>query len=363
MRIVTYPRDGNPYQDNLHEALAHVGINADYLPERTASQTVNLLMLPVELSLARLRGTRVVHLHWVFRFSLPWTQKWSPLRHITWWWFRCVLWWIEIIGLRLVWTMHNALPHRQVFPDDTTARTVLLRHCHALITHSSAAVDQARSRGWSLPPVTVIPHGPALRSTHLVTSPDDEHARSVRADLGIPQQTALVGIVGRIDPYKGADSLIDAVLRAGDDVRVLIAGRCDDEALRRRLLTRAAQSDQVILKLGWLEDAQFASYLSALDVAVLPFTSVTTSGSAIAALNAGVPVAMPRSAGVTELPDSCVHLYDNLDDAISWIVGLDEMDVARLSQAAISWSAHWGWADVARETASVYRAATRAERR
>ncbi len=88
---------------------------------------------PLELTAARLTGTRLVHLHWVFGFVLPGGRR---ARRAAQCWFALVIAVIRLLGMRLVWTAHNVLPHEPVFADDRAARRRLVRASDLVIAHS-----------------------------------------------------------------------------------------------------------------------------------------------------------------------------------------------------------------------------------
>ena len=56
-------------------------------------------------------------------------------------WYAMILAWARIIGLRIVWTLHNVLPHGRLFVDDIAARRRLLRACDLVIARSEASLQ------------------------------------------------------------------------------------------------------------------------------------------------------------------------------------------------------------------------------
>ena len=146
LKVAAFPRDTNPYQELLHAALRAHDVEADYLPMPTPSRTLNLLLLPVILTRVRVGGTRVLHLHWVFAFSLPGASQVPLVRLMAQVWFGLVLLTCRALGIRVVWTAHNLLPHDQVFWDDRAGRRMLLRRASAVIVHDKRVIDELRLR-------------------------------------------------------------------------------------------------------------------------------------------------------------------------------------------------------------------------
>lgn len=351
------PKDKNPYQSRLSEALAGHGVTAQVGLRPTGSATLNLLVLPLSLLHQRLRGVRILHLHWLFTM-VPGSSAHS-LRRRRWWraWFGCQLWWARLLGLRVVWTAHNFLPHTPIFDDDVAARRTLIAHCDAVIAHSEDALAKLHEFGVPLPGCAeVIRHGPMLA----LPVPS---RREARQRLGLPPEARIVGLVGRLEAYKGVDELVDTMRQLASDGRLptgtvlVLAGACRDRGLRRRLRSLGAEAPWLHLALGYSDDETFLAYLAALDLAVLPFRAITTSGSAIAALEAGTPVLLPRSVGDLGLPTDATLRYDDLREGLMQVLSLPDDTIAGMAQAAQAWAHGWTWDDVAARTAAVYRTA------
>lgn len=168
LSIVVFPKDRNPYQHNLYDALAQQGVRISYVGAHTGSRTTNLALLPLELGARRLRGAQVLHLHWVWGFMLTGADRWMPMRRLTGIWYAAILAWARLIGLRIVWTLHNVLPHERLFVDDVAARRRLLRACDLVIAHSEASLQALEQQVGQPRHACVIPHGPVRdRSTRL----------------------------------------------------------------------------------------------------------------------------------------------------------------------------------------------------
>ena len=172
MKMLVLPRDPNPYQGLLYGALGRLGVRIRYLGELTPSHTVNLLLLPAELAWHRMAGTRVVHLHWVFPFTLPGARRFPVLRRLGQAWFLLWLRACRALGLRLVWTAHNVLPHAPVFADDVAARRALVRASDLVLAHSAGGAGRtgragrgpAAERGYRAWPAARSPRPPRCAS-------------------------------------------------------------------------------------------------------------------------------------------------------------------------------------------------------
>lgn len=329
MKVLVFPRDRNPYQERLHAEMRRRGAAVRYLGEATPSRTLNLLLLPAELVLRRLSGWRTVHLHWVWGFAPPDAPRLPVTRRVARWWFGAFLATTRLLGQRLVWTAHNALPHEPVFDDDLAARRALVAAADLVIVHGKGTVGELGRLGVRPRRVARIPHGPLGR-------PDRRDGGDRIAADGVVR----LAFVGRVQPYKGVVDLLTAMSRLADaPLRLQVVGACPDPVHRAAVEALAATSPHpVALTLAHVPDEHLEEAVLAADAVVLPFRRATTSGSAILALELGRPVIVPDLPGLADLPDDAVVRYDGslsgLTDAIRGFVAMPAAARARLRDAA-----------------------------
>lgn len=347
MKVMVLPReDTNPYQELLYGEMRRRGARIAYLGQLTPSQSLNLLLLPLETAVRRLGGTRVVHLHWVYAFGLPASERSAAIRRATEYWFTAWLWLLRLLSVRLVWTAHNVLPQGQVFGDDLRARRRLVPACDLVIAHSKATLDQLAALGMVPRRSVVIPHGP-------FTAPADLARCRTPGDGREPRQLLFFG---KIRPYKGVETLLEAfaALPPELDAHLTVAGECDP-SLAAELTRLAGKSPgRVTLRFEWIPDEEAARLLHRADAVVLPFRKITTSGSAMLALGHGLPLVIPDLPGLAELPDDAVVRYDGtrqgLHDALAGIILADTAVLAKMSSAAHAYCAATNWTQIAQQT-------------
>lgn len=349
MKILVLPRDANPYQRLLYGEMQRLGVQVTYLGELTPIQTLNLLLLPLEVVVRRLAGACVLHLHWVFAFSLPGARGFPAMRWVAQAWFLVVLRVCRMLGVHLVWTAHNVLPHEPVFADDVFARRALVEASDLVLVHSQSTLNELAALGAVPRRNAVIPHGPISSSPAV---------GSLRTP-GAGDRPREFLFFGRIREYKGVDDLLAAFLAMPDDVaaHLTIAGRCDDPRLRSRLYALARRGGaRVLLRLEQVPGDEVAQLLGAADVVVLPFRRVSTSGRAMLALSHGRPLIVPDLAGLTDLPDQAVLRYDGevarLGDALVSLACADNETLAAMSAAARSYASQTTWQEIAERTVS-----------
>ena len=107
--------------------------------------------------------------------------------------------------------------------------------------------------------------------------------------------------VGRIQRYKGIDTLLTAYLAIPAHLRMplVIAGSGEFSSAEAELL-KEARGDGVIVVNRWLSDAEAASLVDAARFVVLPYTSATQSGVIPLASVFGTPAIASDTGGIAE---------------------------------------------------------------
>ena len=359
MRVLALPRDPNPYQGLLYGEMRRLGVSVRYIGEPTRSRTLNLLLLPLEILAGRIAGARVVHLHWVFAFTLPGEGRFPVLRRLAYAWFRVWLRTCRMLRMRLVWTAHNVLPHQPVFADDVSARRALVDASDLVLAHSQSALAELAVLGAVPRRSAVIEHGP------LAPAPSAGALRTPGSGDG-PRQFVFFG---KIEEYKGVEDLLAAFLALPGDTpaRLTVAGQCEDPRLRSRLHELARRGGgRIALRLEHVPAAEVTPLLSAADAVVLPFRRVTTSGSALLALSHGRPLVVPDLVGLADLPDQAVLRCNGgipgLAGALARLAHADRGVLAAMSTAAGEHLSQTTWQEIAERTAIEMRLVLRGER-
>lgn len=350
MKILVFPRDdATPYQRLLYGEMQGLGVQIRYAGRMTASHTCNLLLLPVELVVWRMAGIRLVHLHWVFAFSFPGAGNSRILRWLAQVWFVVCLGTIKLLGMRLVWTAHNVLPHAPVFADDVAARRTLVAISDLVIAHSHMTLRELAALGAVPRAYAIVPHGPLL--------PDVTNAPLRVPGTGEAPRQLL--FFGRVEPYKGVEDLLQAFMSLGDGIcaHLTVAGKCHEPGLRRRLNALTQESErEVNLRLEHVPEKEVTQLLSSADAVILPFRQVTTSGSVMLALSHGRPLVIPDLAALAHLPEEAVVRYDGsvggLTAALEQVICADNTSMASMSVAASAYAATTTWHEIAARTVS-----------
>jgi glycosyltransferase involved in cell wall biosynthesis len=137
--------------------------------------------------------------------------------------------------------------------------------------------------------------------------PSPEERATRRQAFGAPAGTAVVGLVSRLVPGKGIETLLDAVPELvrrleGRGLQVLVAG---DGPLRPGLEARAATLPAPVRFLGFQPDVRLV--LAACDVSVVPSRAEGFGLVALEAMAMGLPVAASDTSSLPELVNPGVN--------------------------------------------------------
>lgn len=184
----------------------------------------------------------------------------------------------KFLGIKIVYTVHNVLPH-----DTGERHRPLYRKLYQLADHLICHDVNAQRRliqEFACDPVriSVIPHGQLLAPRQHSTQ------ASARQRLGIPQNSCLVLWQGILRPYKGVDFLLQAwsqISLSHPNARLAIVGTGEETLLQqvRDRVTALNLSSSVRLALRFVSVAELEDVHTAADVLVYPYAEATTSGA------------------------------------------------------------------------------------
>lgn len=350
IRVVVLPKASNPYQRLLYEPLKH-RLTAVY----GKTSRWQFCSYPSLLLQERLGGTRLVHLHWLYWLTVP--LPWQHLRQITSainvyvFLFLC-----RLLGMKLIWTVHNILPHETQTANDQAIAKRLSRQAVRKIVHTNYTVKQMKAKGLNVNNVAVIPHGNYIDSyTNTVSRTD------ARRKFGIGTSETVILFFGLIRPYKGIEDLIKSfksLSAHNKNLRLVIAGSCSDSRLKASLQA-SINGYNVDFYEGFVADEAVQYYFKAADIVCLPFKAVTTSGSILLALSFGKPVVAPLAGALTDLPQDIGYFYnakpkDGLTKTLQLVVSQTDK-LSALGETGRKYAQTLNWETIANSTYQVYK--------
>jgi beta-1,4-mannosyltransferase len=311
MQIAMYPYAENPYQVLLVRALE--GQNCNILKLQR-----NNNRLPVQL-LSQFRNAGVVHLHWIDHLYDARTRLVAMARTAV---FFAMLLVLRIRGTRIIYTLHNLVPHRTKRPRfHRIVQGLIIELADATIVHSQAALTVARKTFGQRCKFHVIPHG---RCEGFY--PDEVSRSQARAQLKIPDDAKVALFLGGMGKYKGVQALLESAEElARRNVLLVLAGDTSElEKSAWDLLRRPSQKN-VLLHEGFVPDSHIQYFMRSADCLVLPYVESFTSGMAFLGLSFRLPIVGTKATAFDEMIDLELCLPCHPDDPTSVAEAIDRV--------------------------------------
>jgi beta-1,4-mannosyltransferase len=352
MKILVFPKDPNPYQELLYKDMPkpftrrYITWHVHKFSLLTAMPTLFSKML-----IYRFLGFKIIHLHWTYPFAVPEQIPFSRL--LTSLNAYLFLIFVKLLGYKLVWTIHNLMPHEQESLNDLKIIRSIVLMAGAIIAHSSQTIIDMKKLKISKDHVTVIPIG---NYDNLYPAKLDK--QKSRTQLGVKKTEVVILFFGLIRAYKGVDDLLVA-FRAlkTKNVRLIIAGNCDDIVLTKKILSMS-QGLNVDFYDEFIPDDEVSKYFNAADIVCLPFKKVTTSSSILLAMSFKKATIAPRLGALNDIPDSAFIGYDpkdkgSLENALNLAAASPKL-VMKVSKSGYEYSKSLSWGTIAKQTRDLF---------
>ncbi len=237
------------------------------------------------------------------------------------------------ISARVVWTVHNGIPHQIKFVESFLhLRRAVARAADVILVHNRSSIQFLKDQiGLGPERMRILRHPSYLG-----------HYEPEQVTLLAPvRQTGrtILGF-GTLRDQKGFDEMLemlspDFLAQQGARVRIVGEGKAG-EGLRQR---HAARGD-VDFALGYVPDSDVPGLLRSVACIVLPYRHFLTSGVAHLALTHGVPMVAPDAEQFRELIPAHNHglLFregdaDDFRRAVATALNLTEAERLRLARA------------------------------
>ena len=242
----------------------------------------------------------------------------------------------------------------------------VLRRADRVVVATVAELTQLRFLYKANGNMVVIP--PGVDVSHFYPIPADE----AKLFIGLKPEDRMVLFVGRIEPLKGVDTLIQAMsclrLKEARPVHLAIIGgdpaaspeEMSAEMARLQKLCDDLVVDQTVVFLGKRDQDRLPYYYSAAELVVMPSHYESFGMVALEAMACGTPVIASEVGGLAYLvrdgetgftiPD---QEPEELCEKISWLLndkGLHEAMSAR----AVEYAQDYAWEKIAQQLVEVY---------
>jgi beta-1,4-mannosyltransferase len=285
--VAFYPHyyRNNPYQRMLYSRLGEHEVSSIPLndPEQLARSPL----------LAQRDRAFILHLHWTSPILADSPDEGTAKARME--GFLAALDRLRDGAVKIIWTVHNVLPHESVFPDLEAALCQGIADRADLIHVMCQETPGLVAPHYRLPAdrVRVIPHGSYVDAyPNLITQ---ERARD---ELGLSDSNFVVCCFGGIRRYKGIDRLLEAfeaLYEANLESRLLLVGPLGDFENSVELAARCAAHPGILSNFNRVADTDVQIFLNASDVVVLPQQAPLNSGALMLAFSFARPVVAARA--------------------------------------------------------------------
>lgn len=236
---------------------------------------------------ALIQNPRYIHVDWLHQYYLRRSEA------LTWILFPIFVLQVLLIRyltrVKLVWTLHNIMPHdRPNHGPHRWARVLFARNTDWIRVFAASTVDKA-SKEFGVEPskFVVVPEGD-FTSFY----PNTISVELAKENLGLDQDDFVLLFFGGIRPYKGIEELIAEFRRLDkDNWRLVIAGLSKNKQYED--LIGSLLNPNIIFKPGLVPVEEVQYYMNSANVVVLPFRKIENSGSAILAMGFEKPIVAP----------------------------------------------------------------------
>lgn len=343
-------RPDNPYQELLAKSLKEQGVEVQF-PQGYRR------VFPIFRAIkTQSQSFQVLHIHWLNPYlkGLTWLTKLTYSIKLL-----GDLLLVKGKGYKVIWTIHNALPHEAKFPWlELWTRRFVAKVVDQMIIHQACSIPEiATLYQFEAAKAVVIPHGNYREIYQTPISPLE-----ARQKLDLPLTGLIYLNLGMLRPYKGVDQLLDVWKNHQETLKedtLVIAGKAADDSYGDTLKEKANSLPNVILQNHFIEEELIHLYFSAADFVVCPFRRILTSGSIILAMSFGKPVIAPRFNTIAEtLGKADTLLYDpeketGLADAIYQSKQADRTVLSKIVEEECD---RLDWSNIGDQTGQAYQA-------
>lgn len=214
--------------------------------------------------------------------------------------------------------------------------------------------------------MVVIP--PGVNVSRFYPIPSDE----AKMYIGLQPEDRMILFVGRIEPLKGVDTLLEAMsclqMKESRPVHLAIIGgdpsaspeEMNVEMARLKNLCEVLGLDQSVVFLGVRDQDKLSYYYSAAGVVVMPSHYESFGMVALEAMACGTPVIASEVGGLAYLVRDGETGFtipaeepETLCEKLSWLLNDDELH-AKMSAQAAAYAQDYAWENIAKQIVDVY---------
>jgi beta-1,4-mannosyltransferase len=238
----------------------------------------------------------IVHLNWYENLN----DASSSMRIYNFMKKMVALYFLKLNGKKIVWTMHNRMPHDQenILLKMKLMRTIVSLSDSIIVhSHSSKKLLFDQFSSINQDKVYFVPHPDYIDDYGPVI--DERHNYLAEEPLQLL-------FMGAVKPYKNIELLIDVIkIIEPRLITLTIAGRVANLEYKQKIEELCRGCSNIILDLEFINDDKVAKILSRCDALVLPYSTESSlnSGSAILAFSYKRTVVCPLIGTIQDIPN------------------------------------------------------------
>ena len=342
--FIPYDRNGNnPYQKLLLNYLQKLGVEIE------DGGTCAFTLLRSTFSYWKLD---ILHLHWHHPFLLGSNMRKTITNSIS---FITVLLMLKLLGVKIVWTMHNIVSHERNFESlELFFSKCLTKLCNKIIVHSLSAKNNVINiYRVSESLITIIQHG------HYISYYENEITKAqAKNKLQLKPGKIVFLFFGGIRHYKGVPELVEAFEKLNSSqANLLIAGEPFNNEIANDILKRCKENENIETFLEFIPEDDIQTYMNAADVVVLPYRDFLTSGAVILAMSFSKPVIVPSIGCMLDVLDnkgSIMYDPSKKEGLLKAMKKTFGADLKRMGEHNFELAKQFRWDEIAKKTYEIY---------
>lgn len=351
MKVIHYPYTDNPYIDKISKSQYY----SSYVLDLTQKPYfLRPFYLFINIFFLRINNYTIFHIHWMHTFILPLSGKLTIIgKLISTLYFILVLILLKLLGYKIVWTVHNILPHKSEFINDRFVYVILSTLSDAKIIHSDHTKYEMFKNGYSINNINRIPIG-----NFIGDYPNCTNKLLSRKRLNLRLNKFVLLFFGRVEQYKGISKLLDLFLELNiKNTELIIVGKSRDQELSNVL--NKSKSNKVLINLNYINTKDVQYYFNAADIIVIPYTSNTSSSTALLSFAFKRPIIAPLLGNILDFPKGTGFYYDPKDNEGLKNSIMDSIsrknDLSKMGKEAYYYAKSLSWEMIRKKTYKVYK--------
>lgn len=213
---------------------------------------------------------------------------------------------LKILRKKIVWTIHNKLPH------DSNNEKLCKKFMYKLYNLSDLIIIHCND---TINELNFIQKNKEINKKIIkINHPNYiglyNNKLNLKKIYNIKENDIVFLFIGQIKPYKNIEIIIEVAKRIKyDNVKFIIAGKCNDELYKKNLLVNIEDKSNIIPIFRFIKNEEIGDIVSMADSIFLPYDTKSSlnSGTVILACSLGKTVLCPDIGTIKQ-----INSYENL---------------------------------------------------